>query len=145
VKATEEELATPDFDPLTLPLTPASNAILYQDTDHWRKSSDTYTKEIKEQRALDDELLNFIYDHTTSDAHEIIAANALMPAFRTLPATCITRSATYLQIIASQFAHSNSTVSINELTKFLTQTQGPVNSDPTAVLEGLGPFMSILV
>ena len=132
VKATEEELATPDFDPLTLPLTPASNAILYQDTDHWRKSSDTYTKEIKEQRALDDELLNFIYDHTTSDAHEIIAANALMPAFRTLPATCITRSATYLQIIASQFAHGNSTVSINELTKFLTLTQGPVNSDPTA-------------
>mmetsp|Transcript_7117 Transcript_7117/g.10085 ORF Transcript_7117/g.10085 Transcript_7117/m.10085 type:complete len:436 (-) Transcript_7117:79-1386(-) len=132
IPATAEELATANFDPLTLPLTPESNAILYHDIDHWRKSSDTYNKEIKEQRALDDQLLNFIYDHTTTDAHEIISANALIPAFRQLPTTCITPSDQYLKIIASQFAHGNSTVSINELTKFLTLTQGPVQTDPTA-------------
>jgi hypothetical protein len=44
----------------------------------------------------------------------------------------MSRSDAYIKIVDSKFSHGNSTVSINEITKFLMFTQGPVLSDPTA-------------
>lgn len=129
---TPEEAADPNFDPQTLELTDTAKASLAHDITAWRKTNDNYTRDIKEQRSLDDDLYNFILEHISSDALETLNANALIPAFRALPPTCITRSSAYINIIYQQFAHGNSTVSITELTKFLNLAQGPASSDPTA-------------
>lgn len=120
------------FDRSTLALTEASSAALNHDVVVWRKLSDTYNRDLEKYRTQDDSLLNFLLAHISRDALEIITANPLTTAYKTLPATCIDRASQYIAIINNQFAHGNSTVSINELSKFLALTQGPVSSDPTA-------------
>lgn len=120
------------FDDSILELTAASATALTQDVAAWRRLTDNYNRDLDKYRTQDDTLLEFIITHITKGALEILIANPLMVAFRALPATTITRSSRYIHIINTQFAHGNSTVSINELTKFLALTQGPVSTDPTA-------------
>ena len=128
--ATEEE--DPTFDRDTLLLTEAGNAEFNQDTKNWHAITDRYHRLLDKHRANDDELLTLLRDHISLDALEVLRDNPLYFAFLELPFTCITRSQAYIKIITSQFSHGNSTVSINELTKFLTLTQGPPSSDSSA-------------
>ena len=132
VAMTNIEAADPNFDTNTLPLTEAGESKLNQDIKTWHSLTDRYLRLLDKHRTNDDELLTLLREHISPDALEVIKANPAYPAYLALPSDCIARSAAYLKIINSQFSHGNSTVSINELTKFLTLTQGPVTSDPTA-------------
>jgi hypothetical protein len=122
------------FDDNTLLLiTAASQADLNLDTKTWHSNNDHYSRLLDKYRGNDDEILTLLRDNISLDALEVIrSSNPLHPAFLALPFTCINRSETYIKIFTSQFSRSNSTVSINELTKFLMLTQGPPSSEPAA-------------
>lgn len=129
---TNAQLADPTFDHNTLPLTEAGENKLTQDIKTWNSNMDRYTRLLDKLRTHDDELLTLLRRHISPDALEVIKSSPTYPAFLALPADCISRSDAYIKIVDSKFSHGNSTVSINELTKFLMLTQGPVISDPTA-------------
>lgn len=132
IAKTAAQDADATFDDLTLPLTAASEQKLDNDITTWQKTSSKFDSDLDKFRKLDDELLNFLRAHNSLAVTQILEANALMPAFKLLPVTCITRSQEYLAIIEDQFSKGNSTVVIHELTKFLNLTQGPVAQEPTA-------------
>mmetsp|Transcript_16880 Transcript_16880/g.24428 ORF Transcript_16880/g.24428 Transcript_16880/m.24428 type:complete len:436 (-) Transcript_16880:79-1386(-) len=132
IDKTGPQIADATFDDNTLPLTAAGEQKLDHDTSTWQKSTSKYDTDLDKYRTLDDNLLNFLREHNSPSVTQILEANALMPAFRLLPITCITRSQEYLNIITAQFSQGNSTVVIQELTKFLNLSQGPVAQDPTA-------------
>ena len=122
---TVEQIADANFDDDTLLLTEAGQAALNEDTKTWNTSMDRYVRLLDKHRGNDDAILTLLRDHISLDTLEVIRSNPLYPAFLALPFTCIDRADTYIKIFTSQFSHGNSTTSINELTKFLTLTQGP--------------------
>ena len=132
IDKTDLQLADPHFDDDTLPLTDAAEQKLDHAITAWQKSLAKYDTDLKKFRTLDDNLLNFLRSHNSPSVTQILEANALMPDFRLLPVTSITRSEKYFEIINNQFSHGNSTVVIQELTKFLNLSQGPISQDPTA-------------
>lgn len=127
----EAQLGDPSFDDATLPLTADSDQAFSHDLATWHKTTAKHESDLEKYRSLDDKLLNFLFEHNSPSVFQILEANALMPAFKELPSDCITRSREYLDIIESQFSQGNSTVVIQELTKFLNLTQGPITQDPT--------------
>ena len=129
---TNAQLADPTFDHNTLPLTEAGENKLTQDIKTWNSNMDRYNRLLDKLRTHDDDLLTLLRRHISPDALEVTKSSPTYPAFLALPADCISRSDAYIKIFDSKFYHGNSTVSINELTKFLMLTQGPVISDPTA-------------
>jgi hypothetical protein len=132
ITKTPDQTADSTFDDNTLPLTDAGEAKFNQDLKTWHTNNDRYHRLLDKHRDNDDGLLTLLHNNISLDALEVIRSNPLYPAYLALPGTCITRSDSFIKIIDSQFSHGNSTVSVNELTKYLMLTQGSPSSDPAA-------------
>ncbi len=127
---TNAQSADPTFDHNTLPLTEAGENKLNQDIKTWNSNTDRYNRLLDKHRTHDDELLTLLRRHISADALEVIKSSPSYPAFLALPADCISRSDAYIKIVDSKFFHGNSTVSINELTKFLMSSATPQPHSP---------------
>lgn len=132
VNPTNAEAADIDFDTQTLALTEAATRNLDSATQAWTKREDTYNARILLLRQLDDACLNFLCGQIDISTKATLTAQADMVTFKRLPGDCINRSSQYLDIIEKSFSSGNSTITINEVTKWLSTTQGPKGEDTTA-------------
>lgn len=132
VNQTPAEAADATFDTQTLALTEAATRNLDSATQAWTKREDTYNARLLLLRQLDDACFNFLCDNIDRNTKDTLTAHADMVAFKKLPGHCIDRSSQYLDIIEKSFSSGNSTITINEVTKWLSITQGPKGEDTTA-------------
>jgi len=129
---TEDQTLDTTFDRDTLELTDFAAKCLADDIAAWTRATMTYTDRLLSLRTLDDAFYNFLLNHIDRGTLEVLKAHSDHAPFKLLPATCIDRGHQYLKIIDKQYSIGNSTVSITEMTKFLTLTQGPVDEESTA-------------
>mmetsp|Transcript_22748 Transcript_22748/g.31181 ORF Transcript_22748/g.31181 Transcript_22748/m.31181 type:complete len:424 (+) Transcript_22748:214-1485(+) len=120
------------FDTNLLALKPADKANLKEHVSMWKKDTATYLAQLKDHRSEDDSLLNLLKTACSPAILEVLKSNPLTPAFKKLPPDCINRSKQFLDIMDNQFSKGNSQVSVNELTKFLSLSQGAITTESTA-------------
>mmetsp|Transcript_17950 Transcript_17950/g.25846 ORF Transcript_17950/g.25846 Transcript_17950/m.25846 type:complete len:433 (+) Transcript_17950:213-1511(+) len=132
VNKTPDEAANAAFDSETLALTADATRQLDNAIQAWIKREDTYNARVLLLRTLDDSCFNFLCAHIDRNTKDTLTAHPDMVTFKQLPGHCVTRSDQYLKIVEKQFSSGNSTVTINEVTKWLSITQGPKGEDTTA-------------
>ena len=120
------------FDKNLLDLKATDKANFKDNISMWKKDNTIYLAQLKAQRSEDDSLLNLLKSACSPAILEVLKSNPLTPAFKKLPPDCINRSKQFLEIMENQFSKGNSQVSVNELTKFLSLSQGPTTTDSTA-------------
>lgn len=124
LEPTQLQTANPNFDLTSLPLSKTGQRNLDAAKADWYKDQSTWEKFHLLYKAQDDDCLNFILNHISPDAKEIVQSHVDYTAFETLPVTDIGRSAAYISIIAKQFSTGNATSTVDEMIKFFSQHQG---------------------
>eukprot|EP01039_Chlorochromonas_danica_P011963 gene11963-13553_t len=124
LEPTQLQTATPNFDLTSLPLSKTGQRNLDAAKADWYKDQSTWEKFHLLYKAQDVDCLNFILNHVSPDAKEIVQSHVDYTAFETLPVTDIGRSAAYISIIAKQFSTGNATSTVDEMIKFFSQHQG---------------------